>query len=161
MSPLQQIYGNPNLPAGRINRKEYLWRLFLMGTLYALSNQFAKDYLRRGDVLGFLFIAFALLMLLRLVMAHIKRLHDIGWSGCIVVFCIIPGLWKYYQFYEYYLHLRPKHLLSNTFIYMLAELAEIILIAILLFFKGQKGPNKYGKDPLMEIEGNKQENPSN
>ena len=83
---------------------------------------------------------FALWMYWRIVMAYVKRLHDLGWNGWLAVLLVV---------YEFEYNLINNDTLSRAF-----ELLVLVLSLFLAFRKGDEGANKYGKDPLMKYEEN-------
>ena len=76
----------------------------------------------------------------RIVMAYVKRLHDLGWNGWLAALLIVNEFGHY---------LIKSDTLSIAF-----GLLVMVLSLFLLFRKGDEGANKYGKDPLMKYEEN-------
>lgn len=137
----QQIYGNPNWIDGRINRLEYFWRTFLTALSFgvALWGTIILYLMNQKIFAGFVG-AFALWCYWRIIMAYVKRLHDLGWSGWLVLFLIFDGL--------------ERTLIDVPMLSILISAFTFVLSLILLFKKGDKGVNKYGKDPLLKYEDN-------
>lgn len=139
------VYGNPNWVDGRINRKEYFIRLLLLGLGYGFFMTFSVTAFilatGRGTALGY--VPFGLLALLtlfifwRLVMTYVKRLHDLEWSGWLAVFIV------FYPIFDFW---------NNEILSLIVSLGVFVLSLILLFKRGTRGVNKYGKDPLVKGE---------
>ena len=138
----QKIYGNPNWVTGRINRSEYFVRVVLNWLTFAImvtiaTMGYAGVVIGGGSLVSYAMLigcgALAALAYWRIIMAYVKRLHDLGWTGwlsLILVFSNAPAL----------LH-------NDTFI-MVGNIVVSIFSLILLFVSGTKGPNAYGQDPL-------------
>lgn len=73
---------------GRICRRQYLLAFILVvfGTAVIVSG------ISGGQIGDGLALTFQLLTSLLLLPSQIKRLHDIGWSGWIILLGIIPGI---------------------------------------------------------------------
>ena len=137
----QQIYGNPNWITGRINRWEFFARTFLTGLTFVIAVVIAGILYAKGlKIPCVLCGVFAAWMYWRIIMAYVKRLHDLGWSGwwAILIFC--EGLEKY--------------LVDNDVLSTVISVIVFVLSLLLVFWKGNHGVNKYGKDPLMKYEEN-------
>ncbi len=100
-------------PKGRLNRQRYfLGSLLLGGAGYIVSQiMWMLAIPMELWVIFFPFFLYASIIL------TIKRLHDMDYSGFVVLLCFVP-------------------------------LVSIIIDMMLLFGKGDAGPNKYGDDPL-------------
>ena len=85
--------------------------------------------------------AFALWVYWRIIMAYVKRLHDLGWNGWLAIFLVI------YEFEEL--------LVKNETLSLVFNILALVLFLFLTCRKGDQGANKYGKDPLMKYEENK------
>ena len=139
------VYGNPNWVDGRINRKEYFIRLLLLGLGYGFFMTFSVTAFilatGRGTALGY--VPFGLLALLtlfifwRLVMTYVKRLHDLEWSGWLAVLIVFYPVADFFR---------------NGVLSFIVLVVVGILSLILLFKRGTRGVNKYGKDPLVKGE---------
>lgn len=137
----KQIYGNPNWINGRINRSEYFIRTFLLSLTFGFSFIGATTLYVMGMMIPAILVGiFAFWIYWRIVMAYVKRLHDLGWNGWLSILLVA------YQF-EY--HFVKSETLTWGF-----EILVIVLSLFLLFRKGDDGANKYGKDPLMKYEEN-------
>ena len=137
----KQIYGNPNWINGRINRAEYIIRTLLTGLTFGVSCiGVATLYVMGMLIPAILLGLFALWMYWRIVMAYVKRLHDLGWNGWLAVFLIVYEL--------------EEQLISNAMLSLIFNLFVFVLSLFLAFRKGDDGANKYGKDPLMKYEEN-------
>lgn len=138
----QKIYGNPNWVTGRINRSEYFVRVVLNCLTFAIMVTIATmGYVAiskgSGSLVSYAMLigcgALAALAYWRIIMAYVKRLHDLGWTGwlsLILVFSNAPAL------------------LHNDILIMVGNIVVSIFSIILLFVSGTKGPNAYGQDPL-------------
>ena len=137
----KQIYGNPNWINGRINRAEYIIRTILTGITFGFSFIGATTLYVMGMMIPAILVGiFALWMYWRIVMAYVKRLHDLGWNGWLAVLLVV------YEF-EY-------NLIKNDTLSLAFELLVVVLSLFLALRKGDDGANKYGKDPLMKYEEN-------
>lgn len=135
----QQIYGNPNWINGRINRAEYIGQVILTGIVFGLLMTFAGSlYVGGMKIFAIPVGILAIWMYWRIVMAYVKRLHDLGWSGWLSVLLVLDGL--------------EEKLVNNTSLSVLLSLFILVLSLFLIFRKGDQGVNKYGKDPLMKYE---------
>lgn len=79
---------------GRARRKEY-WMFTLINTLIAITIVFIESKFLRAfdqDGLGFVYIIYALVMLLPTIAVSVRRLHDIGRSGYVLLVTLIPGI---------------------------------------------------------------------
>ena len=138
----KQIYGNPNWINGRINRSEYFVRSILIalgGSLMmaGVGYGYVKAIFRQSLFGWGLVIVCGLLLswlIWRMIMTYVKRLHDLGWTGWLVIPFVFPEIFN---------HFLKIDALSNIF-----SLLMLILSLLLLFKRGTKGVNKYGKDPL-------------
>ncbi len=138
----QKIYGNPNWVTGRINRSEYFVRGVLNCLTFAIMVAIATMGYAGGVIGGGSLVSYAMLIgcgalaawaYWRIIMAYVKRLHDLGWTGwlsLILVFSNAPAL------------------LHNDTLIMVGNIVVSIFSLILLFVSGTKGPNAYGQDPL-------------
>lgn len=144
----QQIYGNPNWINGRINRAEYFCRgillalgsgLMMAGVGFGLAKVAFKQSLFGW---GIVIVCGLLLswLIWQILMTYVKRLHDLGWTGWLVIPFVFPEIFN---------HFLKIDALSNIF-----SLLMFILSLLLLFKRGTKGVNKYGKDPLTKYEEN-------
>ncbi len=82
-----------------------------------------------------------------------KRLHDLnmsGWLNLIVLFYLGAGAVFFLSIGSYPL---PSFYDSNIFqiIFVISGFLSLCLIFMIPFARGTKGENKYGKDPLEEI----------
>lgn len=137
----KQIYGNPNWINGRINRAEYICRSVGFSFLFGLSVAGAISlYAQRMVVPAILVGIFAIWMYWLVVMAYVKRLHDLGWNGWLAVLLVLRGL--------------EDMFIKNDTLSMAFGILTLVLSLFLLFRKGNNGANKYGRDPLMKYEDN-------
>lgn len=138
----QKIYGNPNWVTGRINRSEYFVRCLLLGPLYVIAATIATmGYVAiskgSGSLVSYAMLigcgALAALAYWRIIMAYVKRLHDLGWSGWLSLLMVFSN---------------APELLHNKTLTLVGLIFLLIFSLILLFKRGTKGPNAYGQDPL-------------
>ncbi len=135
----KQIYGNPNWINGRINRAEYITTTILTSLTCGVSVVGATTLYFMGMKIPAVLVGlFAIWMYWRIIMAYVKRLHDLGWSGWLALLLVAYG------FEEYFIE---NITLSFVFI-----LFVLVLSLFLMFRKGDEGVNQYGKDPLMKYE---------
>lgn len=84
-------YANFN---GRARRKEY-WTFTLINALIAITIVFIESKFLNAfdeDGFGFIYIAYALVMFLPTIAVSVRRLHDIGRSGYVLLVTLIPGI---------------------------------------------------------------------
>ena len=137
----KEIYGNPNWINGRINRAEYIIRLILLGIVWECSLVGTFTLLAmKMSIPAILLGIFTLYVYWRIITTYVKRLHDLGWNGWFAVLLVVEELFG---------SVVKNEILSYIFIVMV-----FVLSLILLFKKGNKGANKYGKDPLTKYEEN-------
>ena len=137
----KQIYGNPNWINGRINRAEYIIRTILTGITFGISFIGATTLYVMGMTIPAVLIGlFALWVYWRIVMAYVKRLHDLGWNGWLAVLLVVSEF--------------EDNLIKNDTLSLIFELLFFVLYLFLACCKGNDGANKYGKDPLMKYEEN-------
>ena len=145
----KQIYGNPNWINGRINRAEYLFRTIGLSICFIFCIRssalafFLAGLTIHAAVLTISAIFLGILALWvywLIIMAYVKRLHDLGWSGWLAVLVAFGGLASIF--------------IENNVIIRVLNVLSLVLGLFLLFRKGNDGANKYGKDPLMKYEEN-------
>lgn len=138
----QKIYGNPNWVTGRINRSEYFVRCLLLGLLYVIAATIATMGYAGVVIGGGSLVSYAMLIgcgalaawaYWRVIMAYVKRLHDLGWSGWLSLLMVFSN---------------APELLHNKTLTLVGLIFLLIFSLILLFKRGTKGPNAYGQDPL-------------
>jgi len=140
---------------GRASRKEY-WSfiLFLVLTyfwclyiLYVLINMLDPcKYPPENIAILFTFIIITPIII-PCIAVSVRRMHDIGKTGWYItlpVFCIILELFL----------MLPKGYFEKYYWYIAAFNSVVYLCYVTLFFtkRGNRGINKYGNDPLRELE---------
>ena len=81
---------------GRASRSEYwYWQLFqwlAVVALFALGEivATAAGGLRTNVVAGLVFIAFLLVLMMPSIAVTVRRLHDLGFTGWLMLVCFIP-----------------------------------------------------------------------
>lgn len=110
---------------GRATRSEYWWPLFI-NVLIVAPLSFCGGIFQGSDdlqVLANIAIGLAALYVLAVAIpswsVSVRRLHDLNYSGWLLLVTFIPFLGWFFN----------------------------IIILLLFFFEGTKGPNKYGADP--------------
>lgn len=138
----QKIYGNPNWVTGRINRSEYFVRVVLNWLTFAImvtiaTMGYAGVVIGGGSLVSYAMLigcgALAAWAYWRVIMAYVKRLHDLGWSGWLSLLMVFSN---------------APELLHNETLTLVGLIFLLIFSLILLFKRGTKGPNAYGQDPL-------------
>jgi len=136
------VYGNPNWVDGRINRLKYFCRLLYLNLMFVFAIALC-DYVGtiQSVVTGYIFlgivVCFSLAILWQLVMTYVKRLHDLEWNGWLAVLIVFYPIVNFF---------------GNAVLNLIVSVVVGILSLILLFKRGTKGVNKYGKDPLVKGE---------
>ena len=85
-----------------------------------------------------------------MISIQVRRLHDLSFSGWWLIWVMIlsaPGVLAIEPRINLPLHEVLKTVLIATYI-----ITVLVLVIGLLFIKGSKGENKYGKDPLAPSE---------
>jgi len=143
-------------PSGRIGRLER----FAYGIGVCLLEYFID--INIPSQTGLMFIILSIVTTYIFLMLDIKRFHDIGWDGSFLVMWYLLHILIIYLFYknlwlnkftftlDFDNHpqqaaVRTHALMGFTWILLLAN---VVLNCILLFKKGNDGPNEYGPNPL-------------
>lgn len=104
---------------------------FLLGHFFSVSSKAIPLLTLPGAALSWMIFSFPV----------VKRLHDIGFSGWFYLLVLLQP--AYTLFRKMYLNdiriIEMEVLLSGI---------SLLILLVLLFKKGTKGPNKYGPDPL-------------
>jgi uncharacterized membrane protein YhaH (DUF805 family) len=118
---------------GRSRRAEYWWVqlvIFLLALVFAFIIGFSESFSATGEISAFgtiILLFGALIMLghvIGLISLQVRRFHDLGQTGWLVLVFMIVGL--------------------IPLIGILTGLGQLIWFC----FSGTKGPNKYGPDPI-------------
>lgn len=124
---------------GRMKRSEFFLNVLIWGLLILAFPIFSFSFLYNANRAGFgIFIILFLFFIFpfsRLIIAYIKRLHDLGWSGW---WAVLIAFYPLLIFSE------------NTTFILIVSLIIFILSFILFFMPGTNGANKYGQDPLIK-----------
>lgn len=111
---------------GRINRKVFIIRsivLFIIGFILGLLTRALA--VSTNEVVSAVLGIFSLPLMWIGIVNNIKRLHDMGYSGWIILVILLLAL-----------------------IPILGAIIALAATIWLFCIPGQKGPNKYGEDPL-------------
>ena len=159
----QTVYGNPNWVDGRINRLEYFIRILLLYIGLVLTMFFGGILfafgMRQSNVLAYIIVGFfalvGLLIIWQIVTADVKRLHDLGWSGWLAVLMVLYPIGKHVLSIMFLFN--PYLVFDSNFVAFMnvnqiLMWVSFILSLILIFKRGTRGVNKYGKDPLVKGE---------
>lgn len=148
---VRRFYGNYTNPEGRAQRSAYWWvvlyRSILISVFFIVifmadgGPEFFEGFVEvatvedltakwaglgfSGRAAGYCLLAFSLVNVLPNIMLSIRRFHDLGQTGWLVLAFFAGGA------------LLPP-------VAALANIANFIWFA----FKGTEGPNQYGPDPL-------------
>lgn len=74
---------------GRSRRKEY-WMFFLFNLLFSAAIVIVDDILGFNEGFGFLYVLYGLLVFIPSLALTVRRLHDIGKSGWMLLVSLIP-----------------------------------------------------------------------
>jgi uncharacterized membrane protein YhaH (DUF805 family) len=83
---------------GRARRKEY-WMFFLFNVIFAVAANFLDGFLGINFMAGLygpIYLVYVLVMLVPGLAVAVRRLHDIGKSGWMILVVLIPlvgGIW--------------------------------------------------------------------
>ncbi len=82
-----------------------------------------------------------------------KRLHDLNKSGWLILITLFPFGTVLMFILSFNVFSLPTFFDTNIFkiIFTITSFYSFYLIFIILFVRGTKGPNMYGKDPLEEV----------
>lgn len=136
---------------GRVSKKEFFYSVFgslflllfvsiILIVIYGLLElllPFTKPFLEWPVVL--IIILLAIYQTIFVASMSVRRLHDLNLSGYFYLLYIILFFGN---------SLFSVIAKSFPMLSLIIFLLSIIFVIYLLFFKGTKGPNKYGPDPL-------------
>lgn len=157
----KSIYGNPHWTDGRINRLEYFGRMLLLpmgiGLLFVGASMSFVSAIRDSSIGAWLIVAICALMIVymywRIIMTYVKRLHDLGWTGWLVLLIVFYPIVSFGAVLAILFTSMSESMIDA--IILLDDVMNIVLgiLSLILLFKcGTKGINKYGKDPLVKGE---------
>lgn len=141
---------------GRISRKDYWLKFFLpvLGVYIAAALVIGGLAVALGDA-GGIALLLAIPIYIGIVWAAIcvaaKRFHDRSWSGWWVLYFFLIGIGIAAVQYGLMFAVGPGSELAGivAIVGLIASLGVSIWQLVLLgFLPGDKGPNKYGPDPL-------------
>ena len=152
---------------GRINRFRFIWYPFGLSLILSIPSLILLSIygivaMATGKILPiFSYILFALQIVGQVywISFAIRRLQDLNRSGWFILPIVLPIILG--------LIMTPMQILKSGFFNILWFI-NFILAIYLVFFKGTKGDNKYGPDPLdypeyeeylKTLENNNSENP--
>lgn len=104
---------------GRIPRSIY-WLASILGplSLYIFFVSARAALGERSNLLGLIALMVYLALIWMSFALSVKRLHDLNWTGWLILFALIPGL------------------------------GQIFILCTAGMMRGTRGPNRYGADPL-------------
>lgn len=148
---------------GRASRAEF-WYVFLLFFLIELTVIFIliADIVYIDEFLSYLTWAITGFMFALTV----RRLHDVGRSGLLVIFPVLPIMLTVLFDYGYDYGLVYK-IVGDGYLTIILTPLNIIAwvvgcyIFFLMFCEGTKGPNKYGPDPYEGLRAFAQQNNNN
>lgn len=147
--------------SGRFTRTRFVLQCFgtlVLGALmiWFLSAVTVQLGSRVGTVPALLIFAAFVMIFVSLIAASIRRLHDIGWSGWLILIPFIYSLLLLFFFFGIQFPklidpqsqaLMPLALLSQVGVVLLAMIPLQLFFCWLLIWPGVEGENSYGKDP--------------
>ena len=157
MSTLKKYLAFCNSFKGRLNRKAFLFywlKLIGLSIVLSLVMTLAGILSKKIPIFGLLLMLVCALALITvfagMISIQVKRLHDLSFSGwwlLLVMILSAPGG----------LAIEPRINLPlpealKTVLIAVYIITVLVLVIGLLFIKGSKGENKYGKDPLAPSE---------
>jgi len=132
--------------SGRSSRSEFWWfQLFSILSLLSLGLlflAFAESDMAAG-ILLIIFIFYILWILVINVALMTRRFHDIGYSG----------VWTFAYFFVSALTSTLEQIDPDGLVNLLIGLLPFLYFSYLWCTAGEKGPNKYGNNPLENPEG--------
>lgn len=152
--------------AGRFTRTRFVLQCFgtlILGALliWFLSAVTVQLGGQVGTVPALLIFAAFIMIFVSFITASIRRLHDIGWSGWILLVPLFYSLLLLFFFFGIQLPklmdpqgqaLMPLALLSQVGVVLLAAIPIQLFCCWLLIWPGVEGENSYGKDPRWRSE---------
>ena len=148
---------------GRASRAEF-WYVFLLLFLIEIivTFLFFLEFINNEDILIYLPLAITGFMFALTV----RRLHDVGRSGLLVIFPVIPIMIDLVVGVGYEYGLVYK-IVDDGYVTIILTPLNIIAwivsfyIFILMFCEGTRGPNKYGPDPYEGLRAFAEQNNNN
>lgn len=121
---------------GRFGRLKYFTFMLPLSLIEhfveRLPDRIWYDLFEDASVVVFFYLCAAIFYIL-MFLIEVQRLHDLNISA-----------WYYVAFLVFIIVITAADVISEGFI----KGIDIVTSLLLLFVKGTKGPNKYGKDPL-------------
>lgn len=110
----------------RIPRKQYIFVTIIMSISLILIDSL-RDFYKESSQFAITVVIYTVYLFIALVgiSNHIRRLHDINFSGWWLLFSILIAIFI-----------------------PLGQVLQLIFVIIIALLPGTKGPNKYGPDPL-------------
>ena len=157
MNTLKKYLKFCNTFKGRLNRKAFFFywlKLIGLSIVLSLAITLAGILSKKIPIFGILLMLVCFLALITVlagvISIQVRRLHDLNFSGWWLLLAIIlsaPGG----------LAIEPRMNLPlpealKTVLIAVYIITALVLVIGLLFIKGSKGENKYGKDPLTPSE---------
>ena len=130
----------------RSSRSEF-WYFFLFQAI-ALCLMISIDYIYFPFLGGILFLIFQLIILFPAYAIAVRRLHDTGRSGLLVIMLIPSSI----------IGLLPYDPLDHGYIPLFYSLVVTIIFFILWALPGDPKDNQYGKNPLRAKGGKHEQN---
>lgn len=140
--------------SGRLNRLAFFLRLLGVTILTPLIILFIWVVVGFVPALGALLwpvalglsILIAILALIANIALHVRRLHDMGFSGLwYVLILVISVAGRPDEFVEQAQFLNYP---VDSTLAVIARIISLVILLVLLFYPGTGGANKYGPDPL-------------
>ncbi len=158
MNALKKYLAFCNSFKGRLNRKAFIfyWLKFIgLSVIWGLVWTLTGILAEKIPILGLLLMLVCALILITIcagmISIQIRRLHDLNFSGwwlLLVMILSVPGTLAM----ESELNLLPLSEALKTVLIAVHVIVSLVFIIGILFIKGSKGENKYGKDPLAPSE---------
>lgn len=157
MNALKKYLAFCNSFKGRLNRKAFIFywlKLIGLSVVLSLVMTLTGILTKKVPILGILLMLVCALALITvfagMISIQVRRLHDLSFSGWWLLLAAIlsaPGS----------LAMEPRTNLPlpealKTVLIAIYVITALVLVIGLLFIKGSKGENKYGKDPLAPSE---------
>ena len=137
---------------GRLNRKAFIMRFFGVSISLGVFAFIVYAALYNGtgskDIADGIAISISVVEAVIIYTLIARRLHDLGYSKVLAVVYLVYGLTQTTVMNYLTDNFEPNSM--PIYAYQILSTCVIIFLVCLMFMKGVKGENRFGKDPLGE-----------